>query len=242
MPVDPWILVMALAVTFLAATVQGTVGFGLAVISVPVLSLLDRDLAPVPQLLMALILGILMVWRERTELDLSGVGWVMLGRVPGAALGLLLIKIFADNRALDGLIAVLVLLAVVALASGATVPVNRLTQAAAGVASGITSLVASIGGPPLALLYRNYSGGRLRSSLNAIFVLGITLSIIVRGSGGEINADDVRIAAALLPAALLGLWVSRFLTGKVEGRRLKTGVLVVSGLAALGLLGRSVLG
>ena len=123
--------------------------------------------------------------------------------------------------------------------SGLTVPVTRTTQALAGAASGVTSLVASIGGPPIALLYRNFSGGRLRSSLNAIFAIGIVLSILLRALAGEISGDDVQLAAFLLPAALLGLWLSRFLTGRAEGRRLRTAVLVVSGFSALALLARA---
>jgi len=239
MPVDPWILALALAITFVAAIIQGTVGFGLGVISVPLLSLLDRDLAPVPQLLIVLVMAMLMVWRERSDLDLSGVGWVMAGRLPGAVLGLILIKAFADSKGLDGLIAVLVIMAVLALASGVTIPITRTTQVVAGIVSATTSLVASIGGPPIALLYRNATGGKLRSTLNAIFVLGITLTIVVRIVAGEISGDDLQVAGFLLPSALLGLWVSRSLTGKLEGERLRTAVLLVSGLAAVGLLGRA---
>ena len=80
MPADAWILVLAFLITIAAGLVQGTIGFGLAVVSVPVLSLLDRDLAPVPQLLIALPLALAMVWREWRHLDLSGVGWVLAGR------------------------------------------------------------------------------------------------------------------------------------------------------------------
>lgn len=48
------VLAVAFVVTALSSTVQGTIGFGFAVLSVPVLSLLDTRLAPVPQLLLAL--------------------------------------------------------------------------------------------------------------------------------------------------------------------------------------------
>ncbi|MDH3605778.1 MAG: sulfite exporter TauE/SafE family protein [Acidimicrobiia bacterium] len=239
MPVDPWILALAMAITVVAAIIQGTVGFGLGVISVPLLSLLDRDLAPVPQLLIVLVMAMLMVWRERTDLDLSGVGWVMAGRLPGAVLGLALIKAFADSKGLDGLIAVLVIMAVLTLASGVTIPITRTTQVVAGIVSATTSLVASIGGPPIALLYRTATGAKLRSTLNAIFVLGITLTILVRALASEISGDDLQVAGFLLPSALLGLWISRSLTGKIEGQRLRTAVLLVSGLAAVGLLGRA---
>ena len=241
MPVDPWILLIAFAITVAAGLVQGTIGFGLAVVSVPLLSLLDRDLAPVPQLLIALPLALAMVWREWRHLDLSGVGWVLTGRFPGALLGVVLLKL-ASETALDVVIGGLVLVGVAIVGSGVVIRLSPVTKFTAGVASGTMGLVASIGGPPLALLYRNVAGGRLRSSLNAIFAIGIIVSITVRVLAGEITGDDVRVGATLLPAAFAGLWLSRFFTDQIEGAALKNGVLAVSALAAAGLLLRSVLG
>lgn len=240
MPVDPWILVLAFAITVAAGLVQGTIGFGLAVVSVPVLSLLDRDLAPVPQLLVALPLALAMVWREWRHLDLSGVGWVLAGRLPGAALGVVLLKLVSDT-ALDVIIASLVLVGVAIVASGVVIRLTPFTKAMAGVASGTMGLVASIGGPALALLYRDVEGGRLRSSLNAIFSVGIIFSISVRSATGEISGNDIKVALLLLPAAFAGLWLSRFFTDQIEGAKLKNGVLAISALAAAGLLLRTVL-
>lgn len=235
MPVDPPVLVLALAVTVAAGLVQGTIGFGLSVVSVPVLSLLDRDLAPVPQLLITLALALAIVWREWRHLDLSGVGWVLVGRLPGAALGVVLLKTFADT-ALDALVAALVLIGVAIVGSGVVIRLTPFTKITAGVASGTMGLVASIGGPPLALLYRDVKGGTMRSSLNAIFAIGIMFSIAVRGATGEISNTDIKIALVLLPAALAGLWLSRFFTDRIEGAALKKAVLLVSALAAAGLL------
>lgn len=241
MPVEPWILVIAFAITVAAGLVQGTIGFGLAVVSVPLLSLLDRDLAPVPQLLIALPLAIAMVWREWRHLDLSGVGWVLTGRFPGALLGVVLLKVVSDT-ALDVLIGGLVLVGVAIVASGVVIGLSPVTKFVAGVASGTMGLVASIGGPPLALLYREVEGGQLRSSLNAIFAIGIIMSITIRVLAGEISGDDIRVGAVLLPAAFLGLWLSRYFTDRIEGPALKAGVLAVSALAAAGLLLRSLVG
>jgi uncharacterized membrane protein YfcA len=240
MPADPWILVVAFVITIVAGLVQGTIGFGLSVVSVPVLSLMDRDLAPVPQLLIAFPLAVAMVWREWRHVDLSGVGWVMAGRVPGALLGVVLLKAFSE-ASLDLLIAGLVLAGVAFVGSGVVMRLNPVTKLAAGVASGVMGLVASVGGPALALLYREVPGGTLRSSLNAIFAVGIVFSIGVRAFAGEIAASDLKVAALLLPAAFLGLWLSRFSTDRIEGAALKNAVLVVSALAATGLLLRSVL-
>ena len=235
MPVDTNVLVLAFAVTAVAAALQGTVGFGLAVVSVPVLSLLDGDLAPVPQLLISLPLAIAVVSREWHHVDFHGVSWILAGRIPGAVVGIALLKALSDS-AVELLIGGVVLGAVVAIGSGVTVPGTRGTRFAAGTVSGATGLVASIGGPPLALLYRDAAGGTLRASLNAVFIIGILVTVGVRSAADEISSNDVKIALVLLPAAFIGFFLSRNLKERVEGALLRKLILVVSALAAVGVV------
>lgn len=228
-------LAIALAVTVLAAGVQSTVGIGFAVISVPLLGLLDSDLAPVPQLLVTLPLTLAMVWRERYAIDLSGVGWIIVGRIPGLIIGLVLLKIVSD-RALELLIGVIVLGAVVILSTGASLKRSPVTQVTAGTAAGVTGLVASIGGPPLALLYRDAKGAILRSSLAAVYTIGITLSIAGRWATNEIDRSDVAVALLLFPALVVGYLLGSRYLARIEGRPLRIAILVISALAAIGLI------
>lgn len=238
LPVPPVILAVAMLVTAVAAALQGTIGFGFAVLSVPILSLIDPVLAPVPQLLVTLPLTLSMAWRERQSVDLKGIGWVLAGRVPGAAVGVLLLQM-AQKKSLDVLLAAVVLLAIGLLVTGVQVRRRPATELGAGLVSGVMGLVSSIGGPPLALLYRNETGPTIRASLAAIFSIGLCITIGARALADEISALDVHLGMLLLPALLLGLWVSRFFHGRVEGARLRAGILVVSASAAIGLLVRA---
>jgi uncharacterized membrane protein YfcA len=231
-------LAIALAVTVLAAGVQSTVGIGFAVISVPLLGLLDSDLAPVPQLLVTLPLTLAMVGRERYAIDLSGVGWIIVGRIPGLIIGLVLLKIVSD-RALDLVIGLIVLGAVLILSTGASLKRNPVTQVTTGTVSGVTGLVASIGGPPLALLYRDAKGAMLRSSLAAVFTIGITLSIAGRWVTDEIDRSDVAVALLLFPALVVGFFLGSRYRTRLEGRPLRIAILVISALAAIGLIVKS---
>ena len=167
---------VALVVTALAAMLQGVVGLGFAMVSVPILSLIDPRLAPVPQLLITIPLTVSMAWRERHAMDLSGAAWIIAGRVPGALIGLVFLAIIT-GAALDVMIAVIVLIAVAIIASGYHVSRHPGTDFTAGVFSGTSSLVASIGGPPLALLYTNAEGETIRSSLAAVFSVGILITV-----------------------------------------------------------------
>jgi uncharacterized membrane protein YfcA len=68
----PAALILAFVITAIAATLQGSVGLGFAMVSVPLLTLIDPRLAPVPQLLVALPLSLAIAWRERRSIDLHG--------------------------------------------------------------------------------------------------------------------------------------------------------------------------
>jgi uncharacterized membrane protein YfcA len=222
------------------SALHGTIGFGFGVLAVPVFSLIDPILAPVPVLLLAFPMTAAIAWRDRHGLETRSVGWVLAGRLPGAALGTWLL-LTVDDTALTVVIAAFVLAAVAIIATGVHVERTAVTSVIAGAASATASLVASIGGPPLALVYRSSEGPTIRASLSFVFVFGIILSVTIRIVIGEIADTDWEVAALLLPAMALGLWSSRFLTGRVEGPLLRAAILVVSALAALGVAVRALM-
>ncbi|MEE2789399.1 MAG: sulfite exporter TauE/SafE family protein [Myxococcota bacterium] len=237
-PLTPAELVVGLTITTIAATLQGTIGFGFAVVSVPILALVNPLLAPVPQLLVVLPLTVSMAYRERGAIDLKGFKWVLAGRLLGTGCGIACLAL-APKVVLDIVLATIVLGAVGALTTIAQVPRNPWTESIAGTFSGISAMVSAIGGPPLALLYRDAGGGTLRASLAALFSIGLVITIGTRALGGFIVKDDIIVAGCLLPAVLMGLLLSRFFMGRVEGAPLKTAISVVASLAALGLLARA---
>ena len=75
---------IAFLVSFLAAALHSTVGFGFALLSVPILSLLNPLFAPVPQLLVVFPLTLAIVMRERHAVEVKSTLWIFAGRVPGA--------------------------------------------------------------------------------------------------------------------------------------------------------------
>lgn len=233
--------VTALVVTYFAATVQGVVGLGFAMVSVPILALVDPSLAPVPQLLITLPLTVAMAWRERGHLSLRGVGWIVTGRVPGAVLGVALLAL-ATQAALELMIAGLVLVAVAIIASGAHVNKTPGTQFGAGLFSGASGLIASIGGPPLALLYTRDEGPIVRSNLAAVFTIGLSITIVARVVSGNMTWGDARVAAILFPALVAGYLTSLTLKDRWSQSAVKKGILALSLAGAVGLIGRVLLG
>ncbi|MEA2023789.1 MAG: sulfite exporter TauE/SafE family protein [Actinomycetota bacterium] len=232
-------LIVALIVTFIAAAIQGVVGMGFAMVSVPILALIHPSLAPVPQLLITLPLTILMAWRERRHIELSGLGWIVGGRIPGAFLGVGLLAV-ATQQTLDIAIAAVVLGAVAIIASGFHVRRSPVSEFGAGVLSGVSGFVASIGGPPLALLYARDDGPTVRSNLAAIFSIGLVITISARVLSGNISWTDVRVALILFPALAVGYLVSVRFKSRVSQPLVRGAILVLSLVGAIGLIIRAI--
>jgi uncharacterized protein len=231
-------LVIALLVTFVAASIQGVVGMGFALVSVPILALVDPSLAPVPQLLITMPLTITMAWRERRHIEISGIGWIVGGRIPGVFLGVALLAV-ATQTTLDVTIAVIVLTAVAIVASGYHVRRTPVTEFGAGTLAGVSGLVASIGGPPLALLYSHDDGPTRRSNLAVIFTIGLTITLTARLVTGNISWHDAQVALILFPALILGYLTSVRFKNRVPQRLARMAILVLSVAGALGLLIRA---
>jgi uncharacterized membrane protein YfcA len=236
MPLTAWLL--AFAITAIAATFQGTVGVGFAMLSVPLLSLIDPSLTPAPQLLVALPLTVTMAWAERSAIDLRGFWWIIGGRIPGGLLGIALLAV-ASQTMLDVFISLVVLGAVATIARGIHIRRTPATKLAAGVTSGTTGVVASIGGPPVALLYSSDDSDIIRSTLAAVFTIGLTTSIVFRYVSGNISMDDVRTALVLFPAVVIGYLISSVLKDRIPKERVRSAILIVSGLGAVALLVRA---
>ena len=158
------------AVAF-GATVQGAVGFGMALVAAPMLVLIRPELVPGPLLINGLALTLLVARRERDSIDLSGVKWALVGRVPGVALGALaLTAVSADAMSL--LVGLAVLAGVALGFARVKLSPDPRVLLGAGLLSGVFGTIASIGGPPLALVYQHEPGPRLRGTLAGLLHRG----------------------------------------------------------------------
>ena len=90
----------------------------------------------------------------------------------------------------------------------------------------------------LALLYRNESGGTLRASMAAIFVVGLVITISARALSGYINVQDMIIGFCFMPPAILGLRTSSRLLAMVEGAFLRWTILIIAGSASVFMIAK----
>ena len=191
-PMDASVAAVCLAVvaTMVGATIQGGIGFGMNLVTVPILALFIPESLPATAVLLGIPISIAMLRHEFHALDRRGIGWIMVGRVPGSILGAWVVAT-VTLAALQAFIGVVVLLIVGASLLAPPIPARPETQVTAGAVSGVTGTAAGIGGPPIALLYQHHPGPAIRSTLAASFFFGTLLSIATLSVAGKVGWDQV---------------------------------------------------
>lgn len=217
------VAVLAVAVAA-GAVIQGSIGFGYALVAVPAMVLLLPWAVPVTPLFLALPMTLLMSAREWRSIDLGGFALITGGRLLGTVAGVSLL-VLAPKGYLSVLTGLLILAAALGSFLAPTVRVTDGTRFAGGVASGVVGTVAALGGTPLALVYQNRSGAELRSTLAISFVVGTAMSLVGLALAGEVEGRHVVLALELLPGMLIGLMISRWVVERLDERWLRPAVL-----------------
>lgn len=214
----------ALVAVAVGAFVRGYSGFGASMIWVAALSLVYPPAAVVPTVLALEVLasvGLLpRVWRD---VEWKQVRLLLVATIATTPVGLWLLGV-VDERVMRVLIAVAIIAATLALASGWRLrgsPGPRLALTA-GAVSGVTNGAAAIGGPPAVLLYFSGEAGVHvgRATLIAYFLGTDAAALAMLGladlvgwsdpAGGFLKADALWRTVLLAPVTLAGIWCGQF--------------------------------
>ena len=230
-------LCAAVLITAAGTAVQGSIGFGLAMVAAPLLHLLDPGYIPGPLIAVAFVLSIWVVWSERSHIDYSIIKVGLAGRLIGSPLAGLLLGVLSAHI-FDLVFATLVLLAVgLSLLHSDLKPTPR-NVFIATIASGFMGPLSSIGGPPLALLYQHSRGPALRANLSILFLLGTLVSLVTLAVVGRFGLADLGRTGILLVGVIPGVLLSRPLKRHVDKRHARPFLLVMCAMSACLVLWR----
>ncbi|MFN0028366.1 MAG: sulfite exporter TauE/SafE family protein [Acidimicrobiales bacterium] len=232
-------VVVALAGVFLvAALVQGISGFGFALLSMPLLSLIvdPKQAVAVSTLIGTVASGSVLVrHRHFVRWDLARP--LLVSAAAGMPLGLYLLVVIAE-RPLRLLLAVVVVAFAGLLAFGWRLQgTNRAFVALAGFISGLLNTSLSTNGPPLVVVLqaRDLEPDEFRGTISALFFAsGLGANVLLAGAG-RYHQETLVQAAIGVPALLIGSAVGARLAQRVPPagfRRIVLGLLVVTALAS----------
>jgi uncharacterized protein len=232
LPVDGTEVAIVFAAVFVGALVQGGIGFGMNLVVVPVVALVEPQALPGVAVLLGLPLSVTMFRHEPHHVDWTGLRWIITGRVPGTLLGAWIVTA-VSALTLSAIAGGAVLAAVAMSVVGLHARIAPRSCLAAGAASGVMNTTAGIGGPPVALLYQHEDGPVVRSTLAAVFFVGTVLSIATLAVTGSLPWWQVRFGVLLAPAAVLGAVASRPLKPLLDAGWLRPAVLCFAAASAV---------
>jgi hypothetical protein len=233
-------IIIANATVLVGSTLQGSIGFGLGLFASPILIFIDPGFVPAPILLATVMLTTVLGLRERYSVDISGLSWAVVGRVSGTVVAATVLTVLPGEH-MATVFGTLVLIGVAMSLSDLKLEPTRSVVFVAGMLSGIMGTIASIGGPPMALVHQHATGPRLRATLSAFFWFGTTLSLVALRVVGRFGAEEVRLTLIILPGLLVGTMVSRWTSQFVDRGYTRAVVLTVAGLAGSAVIVRQLL-
>lgn len=232
------ILMLAMAVIFIAAVVRGYSGFGFAMIGVAGISLTaPPDVAVPTVLILEVLVGLLLLPPVIRQIEWRPVVTLLAGAILLTPIGaLVLIRIPADVARI-GIAVVIALAAILLLRARGSRPVpgDAATVGVGGIA-GLLNGAFGISGPPIALFFLGTERGAhvSRASMMACFLALDLVAVASFGVGGLIDRDVVVTVLFCLPALAVGSWIGHRLFHGSDMSKFRTRVLWI--LLALALV------
>lgn len=90
------IFIACLTIVF-ASAIQTAMGFGLALIAVPILLLIDTAMVPAPVVMVSIAQLLTVVWLNRAKVQWPLIRIAFIGRIPGTVLAMLLMNYFGES-------------------------------------------------------------------------------------------------------------------------------------------------
>jgi uncharacterized membrane protein YfcA len=204
-------------------------------LAAPVITVLDPSVMPGAVQVVNLTLPVLTLAAEWRAVDWRGLGFALLGRLPGSLVGAVIV-VHVSTQALGLFVGTMVLVAVAVTATAVAVPRTGVTLGAAGFVSGVTGTATGIGGPPMALVYQHAKGRQVRATLAMYFFLSAGQSLAILAVVDHLPARSLLAGVLLIPFMAAGFAVSGPLRRFLDGGRVRAGILVLATISAIVLI------
>ena len=211
-------------IVFFAAVLQRAVGFGFALLAVPLLAfVVPTKSAVVIVFLNGTVICAWLVVRLRQDIEWPTTRRLGFGAVVGAPLGVLVLSLVSAStlRLVLGvttcLAAIWITVSSRLVKSQPVVP-RRSTTFAMGFVSGVINTSLATNGPPLVYELRRtgFQGDKFRATISAVFLLSNVIGLPLLALAGLITAFDLALAASSLIACIVGIVVGSVIGSRME--------------------------
>lgn len=215
-------LAYILVIIFIATLIRSTLGFGEALIAVPLLAFVIPITIATPLVaLLSLTIGSIVVLQDWRKIHLRSAGWLIVTSFFGIPLGLLLLA-SGHTRTIKALLALVIIsFALYSLVVAKTIVLDRdhvVWLSACGFVSGILGGAYGMNGPPLAVYgaMRQWSAQHFRATLQGYFVPASLAGIAGYLMMGLWIPAVTRYYLLSLPVAIPAILIGRVINRRIR--------------------------
>lgn len=223
-------LLAALLLCTAGAAVAGTVGFGSALVTVPLIAIVDPSWIPVVPLVAYTAGSANTALLARHHIAWPRVRQQLAGYLPATvAAGWATAQVTADTRAIIAV--AIAATAGVVIATRIRIPATRPRNAAAGAIAGTTGTLAGINGPPVVPLWAHDDPHVRAASLAAFFTAAKAAAVIATAAALQPGPDVWAAAAVGTVGALAGAQAGHTVRPHVSARAARHTTLALLAVA-----------
>lgn len=232
------LVILSLIVCF-GAILQASTGFGVGLIIVPLLALVDISYVPGPVIFGSMALSLLMTISGRHHIDSDNLQYIGIGLIFGSLAGAQLLSYIPLNLAgvlFGSLIIIAIVLSYLQWRLRLTIPIFI----TAGMVSGFMGTTAAIGAPILALLYQYHDGKSLRATLGFLYFLSSILMIFLLHVHDQFGLVQIKQGLLLMPGFILGFLIAQPIARYLDKGYTRPVVLIIAFASAFYLIVKSI--
>ena len=233
-------IIIAYVIVTLGAVCQSSIGMGFGLVTAPILLMLNPAFVPITIMLASLMLSPLIIRRDRTAINFSGIGLALVGRLFGALIAAAIL-VFLPKSMFPIIIGSMLLLGVMLSLLKTSWNPTPPSLFGAGILSGIMGTLAGTGGPPMGLLYQHQKGPAVRGTLAGFLGVGAVISLLSLLLVGKCTFHELRLFLLIVPAILLGFVLSRFTIHNLDKGYTRMAILAVSALSGIVVIIKSLM-
>ena len=224
-------IIVAILIMFIAATVQGIAGFGRALIAAPLIALFTpADNTVVIMIMLGIVGALIMIIKTHRYLHIKRmIPMVAVGAL-GSIAGVQILSVIPVKE-LKIVMGVFIIISAVILATGFRIKIKneKLAYSVAGFIGGLTNGAISFGGPPTVLFLQNQNEEKnvFRANLSFFFLTIGFVGSLNLFFNGMLTGNLVTQAGILAVPTILGTLFGNFLSHKFPEEIFRKIVLVI---------------
>jgi len=224
-------ILVAILIMFVAATIQGIAGFGRALIAAPLVALFTpADETVVIMIMLGFVGAVVMVIKTHRHLHLKRMIPMVVFGILGSIAGVQILSVLPVKE-LKILMGAFIVVSAAILATGFRIKIKneKIAYSTAGFIGGLTNGAISFGGPPTVLFLQNMNEEKnvFRANLSFFFlVIGFVGSLTLLFNG-MLTSGLASQAGVLTVPTVLGTFFGNFLSHKFPEEIFRKVVLVI---------------